>query len=124
MELEFYRCKHCGQIIAIVKGTGVPVVCCGEKMEKIVPGTTDASVEKHVPVVEVNGNKVVVTVGSVAHPMIEEHYIEWIALQTKYGNQRKALKPGDEPKKCFSLCEGDEVVAAYAYCNLHSLWKS
>ena len=124
MELEFYRCKHCGQIIAIVKGTGVPVVCCGEKMEKIVPGTTDASVEKHVPVVEVNGNTVVVTVGSVAHPMIPEHFIEWIVLQTKQGNQRKALKPGDEPKQCFALCDGDEVVAAYAYCNLHSLWKS
>ncbi len=124
MELEFYRCKHCGQIIAIVKGTGVPVVCCGEKMEKIVPGTTDASVEKHVPVVEVNGNTVVVTVGSVAHPMAPEHYIEWIVLQTRQGNQRKALKPGDEPKQCFALCDGDEVVAAYAYCNLHSLWRS
>ena len=93
-------------------------------MKEIIPGTTDASVEKHVPVYEVKDNKVCVTVGSVAHPMTEEHYIQWISLQTKKGNQRKELKPGQEPKACFALCEGDEVVAAYAYCNLHSLWKS
>jgi superoxide reductase len=124
MELEFYRCKHCGQIIAIVKGTGVPVVCCGEKMEKIVPGTTDAAAEKHVPVVEVNGNIATVKVGSVAHPMIEEHYIEWIVLQTESGNQRKQLKPGQEPKAEFALLDGEKVVSAYAYCNLHSLWKA
>ena len=124
MEMKFYRCAHCGQIVAIVKGTAAPLVCCGEKMKEIVAGTTDASVEKHVPVCEVKDNKVVVTVGAVAHPMIDEHYIEWIAIQTKFGNQRKALKPGNEPKACFALCEGDELIAAYAYCNLHSLWKS
>jgi len=124
MELKFYRCTHCGNIVAVVKSSGVPVMCCGEKMQEIVPGTTDAAVEKHVPVFEVQDNKVVVTVGSVAHPMLEEHYIEWIALQTKSGNQRKALKPGEEPKACFALCEGDEVEAVYAYCNLHSLWKA
>ena len=93
-------------------------------MKEIIPGTTDASVEKHVPVYEVKDNKVVVTVGSAIHPMTEEHYIQWISLQTKKGNQRKELKPGQEPKACFALCEGDEVVAVYAYCNLHSLWKS
>lgn len=124
MEMKFYRCTHCGQIIAIVKGTGVPVICCGEKMQEIIPGTTDAAVEKHVPVCEVKDGKVFVTVGSVPHPMLPAHYIEWVAIQTKFGNQRKALNPGDEPKVCFSLCEGDEVEAAYAYCNLHSLWKS
>ena len=122
--MKFYRCKHCGQIIAVVKETGVPVICCGEKMEEIIPGTTDAAVEKHVPVYEVKDGIVTVTVGSVAHPMAEEHYIEWIALQTKSGNQRKTLKPGDEPKACFAICEGDEVEAVYAYCNLHSLWKA
>lgn len=123
MELKFYRCEVCGQIIAIVKKTGVPVMCCGKKMTEIVPGTTDASVEKHVPVYEVKDNKVFVTVGAVAHPMLPEHYIEWVAIQTKHGNQRKALRPGDEPKACFSICEGDEVEAVYAYCNLHSLWR-
>ena len=124
MDLKFYRCNHCGQIVAVVKKTGVPIVCCGEQMQEIVPGTTDAAVEKHVPVYEVNGNIVTVSIGSVAHPMIEEHYIEWVALQTKVGNQRKALTPGSEPKVSFALTDGDEVVAVYAYCNLHGLWKS
>ena len=124
MEMKFYRCKHCGQIIAIVKKTGVPVVCCGEPMEEIVAGTTDAAVEKHVPVFEVKDNIVYVTVGAAEHPMLPEHYIEWVSLKTKQGNQRKALNPGDAPKVCFSICEGDEVEAVYAYCNLHSLWKA
>ena len=123
MEMKFYRCAHCGQIVAMVKDKGVPVMCCGEKMKEIVPGTTDASVEKHVPVYEVKDGRVYVTVGAVAHPMTEEHYIEWVSLQTKFGNQRKALNPGDEPKACFAICDGDEVEAVYAYCNLHSLWK-
>ena len=124
MEMKFYRCETCGQIIAIVKKTKVPVMCCGKPMQEIVPGTSDGAAEKHVPVVEVNGNTVTVKVGSVAHPMLEAHYIEWISLQTKFGNQRKALNPGDEPKACFMICDGDEVEAAYAYCNLHGLWKS
>ena len=124
MEMKFYRCEHCGQIVAIVKGTGVPIICCGQPMTEIIPGTVDAAVEKHVPVVEVNGSKVTVRIGSVEHPMLDEHYIEWIALQTKFGNQRKSLKPGDKPEVCFALCDGDEVVAAYEYCNLHGLWKS
>jgi len=93
-------------------------------MQEIVAGTMDASVEKHVPVFEVKGDTVEVKVGAAEHPMFEEHYIEWIALQTKQGNQRKALKPGTEPKACFKICEGDEVVAVYAYCNLHYLWKA
>ena len=124
MEMKFYRCAHCGQIVAIVKGTGVPIICCGEPMQEIVPGTVDASLEKHVPVYEVKDGKVKVTVGSVEHPMLDEHYIEWIALQTKQGNQRKSLKPGDAPKACFSICDDDEVVAVYEYCNLHGLWKA
>ena len=124
MEMKFYRCSRCGQIIAIVKETGVPVVCCGEPMAEVIPGTTDASLEKHVPVFTVEGNKVQVSVGSAAHPMLPEHYIEWVAIETKSGNQRKRLSPGDEPKVCFSICDGDEVKAVYAYCNLHSLWKA
>ena len=124
MKLKFYRCAICGKIIAIVRDTPVPTMCCGQKMEEIIPGTTDAAVEKHVPVISVNGRDVVITVGSVEHPMIEEHYIEWIALKTNFGNQRKALKPGDAPKACFALCEGEEVEAALAYCNLHSLWEA
>lgn len=124
MDMKFYKCKHCGQMIAIVKETGVPMICCGEPMEEIIAGTTDAAAEKHVPVYEVKDNKVYVTVGAVDHPMLDVHYIEWISLQTKQGNQRKALMPGDEPKAVFAICEGDEVEAVYAYCNLHSLWKA
>lgn len=124
MEMKFYKCSVCGQIVAIVKETGAPLVCCGKPMEEIIPGTTDAAVEKHVPVYEVKDNMVVVTVGEVEHPMVDAHYIEWVSLQTKFGNQRKALKPGDAPKVCFALCEGDEVQAVYAYCNLHGLWKN
>jgi superoxide reductase len=123
MELKFYRCKHCGKIIAIVNDTKVPTICCGEAMEQIIPGTTDAAVEKHVPVITKNGNLVEVKVGSVEHPMAPEHYIEWIALRTKQGNQRKILKPGDAPAATFALVDGDEVLEAFAYCNLHNLWS-
>lgn len=123
MEMKFYRCGICGQIVAIVKKTAAPLICCGKPMQEIVPGTTDASVEKHVPVYEIEGNEVLVTVGEALHPMIEKHYIEWVALQTKFGNQRKALKPNQEPKARFALVKGDEVEAVYAYCNLHGLWK-
>ena len=124
MKQVFYRCNHCGNIVAIVKASGVPVVCCGEKMTEIIPGTVDASREKHVPVWSVDGNIVHVAVGSVEHPMLPEHYIEWISIETKQGNQRKELRPGEKPEACFALCEGDEVEAVYAYCNLHGLWKA
>ena len=124
MEQKFFICEHCGNIIAMVKDSGVPVVCCGEPMKEIVPGAKDAAAEKHVPVYTVDGNSVSVVVGSVEHPMQPEHYIEWISLQTKQGNQRKQLKPGDKPEVSFALCDGDEVEAVYAYCNLHSLWKA
>ena len=124
MDVKFYYCTVCGKIIVVVKDTGVPTVCCGESMVEMVPGTTDAAVEKHVPVISVNGNIVEVKVGSVEHPMLPEHYIEWIALSTKQGNQRKLLKPGDAPVAKFAILDGDEVIAAYAYCNLHILWAS
>ena len=124
MEQQFFICEHCGNIISMVKSSGVPVVCCGQKMTELKANTTDAAVEKHVPVYEVKGDKVYVTVGSVEHPMLAEHFIEWVSIQTKFGSQRKALEPGQAPKVCFALCEGDEVEAVYAYCNLHGLWKA
>ena len=117
--MKFYVCEHCGNIITFVHNSGVPVMCCGQKMTEIVPGTTDAAVEKHVPVVSVEGAAVTVKVGSVEHPMIPEHFIQWIALETKQGCQLK-----NKPQAVFALAEGDEVVAAYAYCNLHGLWKA
>ena len=124
MEMKFYRCKHCGQIIAIVKKTEAKVMCCGDVMEEIIPGSMDASLEKHVPQFRVDGDTVIVNVGSIDHPMIPEHYIEWVAIQTKDGNQRKALKPNTKPEVSFKISKGDEVLAVYAYCNLHGLWRN
>ena len=124
MEQKFYICEHCGNIIAYVENKGVPVMCCGQKMKEIIPNTTDASNEKHVPIFAVDGNKVYVVVGEVEHPMTDKHYIQWISLQTKQGNQRKCLLPTDKPVACFSICDGDEVEAVYEYCNLHGLWKA
>ena len=124
MEQRFFVCETCGNIIAMVKPSGVPVMCCGKKMKEIVPNTTDAAQEKHVPVWKQEGNLVKVQVGSTAHPMIPAHYIEWVSLQTKAGNQRKALAPEQAPEVTFALTDGDEVEAVYAYCNLHGLWKA
>ena len=122
--MKFYKCSHCGNIIAFVENKGVPVKCCGEKMEEIVANTVDAAKEKHVPVIKVEGNLVTVNVGDVAHPMLPEHSILWVALETKQGAQRKTLAAGSQPEVSFALVDGDEVVAAYAYCNLHGLWKA
>ncbi|MBO7523238.1 MAG: desulfoferrodoxin [Bacteroidales bacterium] len=123
-ELKLYQCKHCGNIVAYVKNSGVPVYCCGEQMQEMVANTVDASQEKHVPVVTRNGNEIVVSVGSVEHPMLPAHYIEWICIQTKQGKQRKLLQPDEKPEARFALSDGDELIAAYEYCNLHGLWKS
>ena len=123
MEQKFFECKVCGNIVAAVKESGAPLMCCGQKMERIEAGTVEASKEKHIPVIEREANVVEVEVGSVEHPMIDVHYIEWISLQTNKGNQRKILKPTDKPEVCFSICDDEEVEAVYAYCNLHSLWK-
>lgn len=122
--MEFYRCKHCGNIIAYVHKSGVKVFCCGEEMQMITENTTDAATEKHVPVIIRNGGKVEVNVGSVDHPMIPEHYIQWIALETKYGNQRKVLKPNEAPHAVFYIAEDDEIIKVYEYCNLHGLWSA
>ena len=122
--MKFYLCEHCGNIITFVESKGVPVMCCGQKMTELVPGTTDAAAEKHVPVVAVENGQVTVTVGSVEHPMLPQHYIQWIALETKQGCQLKYLAPEQAPKAVFALAQDDEVVAAYAYCNLHGMWKA
>ena len=122
--MRFYRCKKCGKIVAIVNETPVPTMCCGEAMEELIPCSVDAALEKHVPVCKVENGKVTVTVGSVEHPMLDEHYIQWIAIKTKNGNQRVILKPGDAPKAEFAILEGDEVLEVYEYCNLHGLWKA
>ena len=123
MEQKFYVCEHCGNIVTKVKDKGVPVMCCGQKMTEIVPGTVDAAVEKHIPVYEVKDGIVKVSVGEVNHPMLEAHYIEWVVLQTNKGVQRKYLVPDHEPKVDVAILADEEVEAVYAYCNLHGLWK-
>ena len=121
--MKFYVCEHCGNIIEFIKETGVPVMCCGQKMTELVPGTSDGAHEKHVPVVKVDGDKVIVEVGAVEHPMVEAHYIQWIAIETTKGSQRVKLEYTDKPRAEFKLAEGETFVAAYEYCNLHGLWK-
>lgn len=122
--MKFYICPHCGNIINHFRDSGVRVVCCGAEMQELVPETSDGATEKHVPVVKVEGNKATVTVGSVEHPMVEAHFINWIVLETGHGFQKKELKPGEKPEAEFLLAEGDTAVVAYEYCNLHGLWKA
>ncbi len=122
--MKFWKCAICGKIIGMVKDTGVPTVCCGQPMSELIPGTTDGAQEKHVPVWTVEGNLVKVTVGEVEHPMLEKHFIEWIAVETDKGNQRKTLAPGDKPEAVFALLPGEKVLAVYEHCNLHGLWKA
>ena len=122
--LSFYFCEHCGNVVVYMFNSDVPVVCCGEEMKALVADTVDASKEKHVPVVEVNGNVVKVKVGAVPHPMEEKHYIPFIVLETSAGYQVRHLKPGAAPEATFALAEGEKAVAAYEYCNLHGLWKA
>ena len=123
MSSKFYICRHCGNLIGMINDSGVPVMCCGQKMRKLEAGTVEASLEKHVPVVDVTDGVVKVEVGSVHHPMLENHSIKWVYLQTDKGGQRKILNPGDEPCVEFALC-GDKPIAVYAYCDLHGLWKA
>lgn len=124
MEQRFFICEHCGNIIAMVKPSGVPVVCCGKIMKELIPGTSDAATEKHVPVYTIDNNIVKVQVGETVHPMFPEHFIEWVSLQTKHGNQRKVLTPETSPEVTFLIDANDEVETVYAYCNLHGLWKA
>lgn len=122
-KMRFFICRHCGNLIEMVKNAGVPVMCCGQKMEELIPNTVEASNEKHLPAVSVNGGEVLVAVGSVEHPMVAEHFIEWVVLETENGSQRKFLQPGEKPEVSF-LLNGEKPVAVYAYCNIHGLWKT
>ena len=122
---DIYRCKICKLQLEVTAGNCEhPPVCCGVPMELQAPNTVDAAKEKHVPVIVAEANGPRVKVGSIPHPATAEHYIEWISLQTKNGNQRRLLTPNQKPEVTFALCEGDEVEIVYAYCNLHSLWKA
>lgn len=122
MATKFYKCRHCGNVIMKVVDSRVPVVCCGEKMEELVPGIMEASVEKHLPVITwLDFNVMKVEVGSVAHPMLPEHHIAFIYVETEHGGIRVDLK--DKPEAIVALGE-EKAVAVYEYCNLHGLWKT
>ena len=122
--MKFYQCKHCKQIITKEVDSGVKIICCGEAMEELVPNTHDGAGEKHVPVFRIEGNLVKVWVGEVEHPMVDVHYIMFIAIETTKGKQVKYLKPGEKPYAEFLLADGEEFVKAYEYCNIHSLWSN
>lgn len=122
-ENRFYICDHCGNLVGLIHNAGVPLMCCGQKMTLLEPGTVEASAEKHIPVVAVDGHTVRVEVGAAPHPMTEEHSIQWVYLQTDKGGQRKCLESGAAPAVTFALAE-EKPVAVYAYCNLHGLWKA
>ena len=119
--VDFYRCNVCGNIVALIKVGGGTLVCCGQNMEKLEANSTDASQEKHVPVITKEDGKIKVAVGSVLHPMVPEHFIEWIALVIYDKVEFKFLKPGAEPKAEFSEVKSGTV---FAYCNQHGLWKA
>ena len=123
MSVKFYVCERCGNIVEKIKDSGVTPHCCGQKMTELIAGTVEASREKHIPVVNVSDGVVEVLVGSVLHPMAEEHNISWIYLETDKGGQRRDLKPSEEPRAVFAL-NGEKPLAVYAYCNLHGLWKT
>ena len=120
---KFYMCHNCGLIVETIHDSAITPSCCGMKMDQLLPNTVEASGEKHIPAVSVNGDVVTVNVGSVNHPMEDAHYIEWVQVETENGSQRKYMKPGQAPNVVFHLA-GDKAVAVYAYCNLHGLWKS
>ena len=118
--MKFYKCTDCADIVI----SDQPLSCCGSEMEELIPNTTDAAGEKHVPVIAAEPCKVTVTVGAVEHPMLAAHFIQWIVLETSAGYQKKVLAPEQKPAAVFALSEGETAVAAYEYCNLHGLWKA
>ena len=121
--MKFFICKHCGNLIGLIENRGVPLVCCGERMAELVPNTVEASAEKHLPVITAAEGAVTVQVGSAPHPMEEAHHITFVYVETERGGQRKALQPGEAPALTFRFAD-DKPLAAYAYCNLHGLWKT
>ena len=120
---KFYICPHCGNIVEMVNDAGVKPFCCGQKMKELIPGSVEASGEKHIPAVKIGEGIVEVNVGSVDHPMVDVHWIEWVQLVTDKGSYRKWMNPGEAPNVKFLLGE-EKPEAVYAYCNLHGLWKT
>jgi superoxide reductase len=120
--LEVYKCDVCGNIVEVLHAGGGELVCCGQPMTLLTENTVDAAKEKHVPVVEKTADGVLVKVGSVAHPMEEQHYIEWIEIIADGKAYRQFLSPGETPEATFNVAA--DTVTAREYCNLHGHWKS
>lgn len=123
-ETKFLICEICGNIIQMIHDAGVPVYCCGQEMTEMKPNTSDGAAEKHVPVVRQQDGALLVDLGSAAHPMNDDHLIEWVYVETEHGGQRLDLHPGDDTHLKFTLCCCDKPRAVYAYCNLHGLWAA
>ena len=121
--MKFYKCTKCGQILEAVDSKCDGITCCGEPVKELKANTSDGALEKHVPVVEIKGSKVTVKVGSVEHPMQDDHWIQFIEIETTKGVQRKILNPGEKPEATFEL-NGEEFVKAYEFCNKHGLWAN
>lgn len=121
---KFYRCETCGNIVGLIHEGGGQLVCCGQPMKELIPGAVDAATEKHVPVCTLDGNKLSVQVGSVEHPMLEDHWIQWICVTDGKQTQRIKLNPGDAPKAEFILADPSKPFVVFEYCNLHGLWKA
>ncbi|MBO7201948.1 MAG: desulfoferrodoxin [Paludibacteraceae bacterium] len=122
MAVQFFKCNHCGNVIIKMVDSKVPVFCCGKKMEELVANTEEASTEKHLPVAtKIDDCRLKIEVGSVAHPMLPEHHIAFIYIETENGGMKIDLK--DKPEAIFCTCT-DKPIAVYEYCNLHGLWKT
>ncbi|NPD31416.1 desulfoferrodoxin [Eggerthellaceae bacterium zg-1084] len=120
-QATFYLCEENGVVVAQLRAGEVELSCCGKPMKKLTANTTDAATEKHVPAVTVEGDVLTAVVGEVEHPMLDEHYITFLCVETESGLLFEELKPGQEPKATFNL-GGKKAVAVYEYCNLHGLW--
>lgn len=124
MEMNFYVCKKCGNIVGFIDKSSDNMTCCGELLEKIDVNKEGADLEKHVPVYRMEANKVIVNIGEKEHPMTKEHHIKWVFLKSRLGNQRKELDIYQDPTVTFSVVAGDEVEKVYAFCNIHGLFVS
>jgi len=121
--MKFYECKSCGNVLVLFEDSGVIPMCCGSPMSDLTPLIEDDGKEKHVPVVSIKDNNVTIKVGEQAHPMINEHYIKWIMLETDKGEYKRYLKPQEEPTVTFTLAKDEKPIRAYEYCSIHSLWS-
>jgi len=119
---RFFQCQHCGNLVGLILDEGPALVCCGDSMKELVPNTVEASAEKHIPAVTATADAMAVQVGSVEHPMTQEHHITFIYVETENGGQRKSLAVDAAPKADFAF-KDDKPAAVYAFCNLHGLWK-